>query len=193
MNANSEFHIAVLPGDGIGIEVMSPCLDVLQAAGARVGSVAFRFEQHDAGAICYRDTGVALPDKAITAARNADAVLLGAMGWPEVRYPDGTEISPQIDLRIELGLYAGVRPVRALPNMAPVLSDEHARNLDFVIIRESTEGLFASRGKGTCSLDQATDTMVIARAVCEPLFDLLFHCSISQGTLGLQGGSTMCR
>jgi 3-isopropylmalate dehydrogenase len=191
MNANTAFHIAVLPGDGIGIEVMSPCLQVLKAAGARAGSVAFRFEQHDAGAICYRDTGVALPDTAMTAARTADAVLLGAMGWPEVRYPDGTEISPQIDLRIELGLYAGVRPVRTLPNMTAVLSDEHARNLDFVIIRESTEGLFASRGKGTSNHDQATDTMVITRAVCEPLFDFAFSLARSRRKhLGTKGHVT---
>jgi 3-isopropylmalate dehydrogenase len=192
MNANNVFHIAVLPGDGIGIEVTSPCLDVLRAAAARVGSVAFHFEQHDAGAICYRETGVALPDKALAAARNADAVLLGAMGWPEVRYPDGTEISPQIDLRIELGLYAGVRPVRTLPNMKAVLSDEHAQNLDFVIIRESTEGLFASRGKGTSSHEQATDTMVITRAVCEPLFDFAFSLARSRRKYLRTSGSVTC-
>jgi 3-isopropylmalate dehydrogenase len=191
MNVNNAFHIAVLPGDGIGIEVMSPCLEVLRAAGARVGNVAFHFEQHDAGAICYRDTGVALPDTAMTAARAADAVLLGAMGWPEVRYPDGTEISPQIDLRIELGLYAGVRPVRTLPNMTPVLSDELAKNLDFVIIRESTEGLFASRGKGTSNHDRATDTLVITRAVCEPLFDFAFSLARSRRNhLGTKGHVT---
>ncbi len=70
------------------------------------------------------------------------------MGLPDVRYPDGTEATPQIDLRIQLGLYAGVRPVRCLPGFPRVLADPRAADLDFVLVRESTEGLFATRGKG---------------------------------------------
>jgi 3-isopropylmalate dehydrogenase len=175
MRANDAFHIAVLPGDGIGHEVMRPCLEVLEAAAKRVGGVSFRFEEHAAGAVHYRDTGVALPATALEASRRADAILLGAMGWPEIRYPDGTEIAPQLDLRFELGLFAGVRPVRTLPSMPAILADKRAAQLDFVLIRESTEGLFASRGKGQVIDDrEARDTMVITRKVCEPLFDFAF-------------------
>jgi 3-isopropylmalate dehydrogenase len=65
-----------------------------------------------------------------------------------VRYPDGTEIAPQLELRFDLGLYAGVRPMRAIPGVRPVLADPRAADIDFVLIRESTEGLFASYGKG---------------------------------------------
>ena len=87
------------------------------------------------------------------------------MGWPEIRYPDGTEIAPQLDLRVELELYAGVRPARAIPGIPLPLADPRAANIDLVIVRESTEGLFASRGKGVVDDDrEARDTMVITRA-----------------------------
>jgi 3-isopropylmalate dehydrogenase len=188
MSANDSFRIAVLPGDGIGHEVMAPCLEVLDALARRVGGFAFRFDVHQAGAITYRDTGTALPKAALDAARSADAILLGAMGWPEIRYPDGTEIAPQLDLRFEFGLYAGIRPVRTLPSMPRVLADPRAASLDFVIIRESTEGLFASRGKGAVIEDrEARDTMVITRAVCERLFDQAFSLARERKARGGKG------
>jgi 3-isopropylmalate dehydrogenase len=175
MRANHSFRIAVLPGDGIGHEVMEPCLAALDAVARRIGGFSFRFNEYPAGAMTYRDTGTALPKPTLEAARGADAILLGAMGWPEIRYPDGTEIAPQLDLRFELGLYAGIRPVRTLPAMPRILADPRAAALDFVIIRESTEGLFASRGKGEVIDDrEARDTMVITRQVCERLFDQAF-------------------
>lgn len=188
MSANDAFHIAVLPGDGIGHEVMRPCLDVLEASAKLVGGLSFRFEQHAAGAVHFRDTGVALPRAALDASRRADAILLGAMGWPEIRYPDGTEIAPQLDLRFEFGLFAGVRPVRTLPSMPAILADKRAAHLDFVVIRESTEGLFASRGKGVVIDDrEARDTMVITREVCEPLFDFAFSLARQRKANGGKG------
>ena len=187
MTSNDAFSIAVLPGDGIGVEVMTPCIAALEAVARRVGDLAFRFEQHPAGALHYRDTGTALPKATLDAARHADAILLGAMGWPDIRYPDGTEIAPQLDLRFELGLYAGVRPVRTLTHLAPVLANPNARMLDFVIIRESTEGLFASVGKGVVDRDHATDTLVITRKVCEPLFDFAFRLARARKQNGGKG------
>ena len=65
------------------------------------------------------------------------------MGWPAIRYPDGTEIAPQLDLRVALELYAGVRPARAIPGIPLPLADPRARDIDLVVVRESTEGLFA--------------------------------------------------
>jgi 3-isopropylmalate dehydrogenase len=169
------FRICVLPGDGIGAEVMAPCLELLDAAVRRAGGFRLAFEEHPAGAFAYRDTGAALPKDTMDAARKADAILLGAMGWPDIRYPDGTEIAPQLDLRFDLGLYAGVRPVRTLPGVSPVLASPRAASLDFVLIRESTEGLFASRGKGIVEGDtEARDTMVITRPTSERLFDFAF-------------------
>jgi 3-isopropylmalate dehydrogenase len=140
-----------------------------------VGGIALATETLPAGAACWRDTGSALPKATMGRARAADAILLAAMGDPAIRYPDGTEIAPQLDLRFDLGLYAGVRPVRPVPGVRIPLADPRAREMDFVVLRESTEGLFASRGKGTLENDaRATDTMVITRAVSERLFDFAF-------------------
>ena len=96
-------------------------------------------------------------------------MLFGAMGWPEIRLPDGTEIAPQLDLRFEYNLFAGVRPIRAIPGVPMALADPRAAKIDLVILRESTEGMFASRGKGEVTQDQASDTLVITRAVTERL------------------------
>ncbi len=169
------FDICVLPGDGIGVDVIDatlPLLDKLQ----RGAPFAFRFATHPAGAQHYQATGVALPEPTLAAARTADAILFGAMGWPAIRYPDGTEIAPQLDLRVELELYAGVRPARALPGIPLPLADPRARTIDLVVVRESTEGLFASRGKGTIDNDEeARDTMVITRRGSERVHDFSFR------------------
>jgi len=189
--AARRFRIAVLPGDGIGDEVTRPCAGLLEAAAAREGGFMLDFDWLPAGARCYAETGTALPGVSISAARAADAILLGAMGLPDVRYPDGTEISPQLDLRFALGLYAGVRPIRAIPGLTPALLDARAGTLDFVIIRESTEGLFASHGKGRVIDDrEARDTLVITRAVSERLFDVAFRLGASRRLQGHAGRVT---
>ena len=108
-----------------------------------------------AGAGHYRDTGSALPERSMERARKADAVLLSAIGLPAVRYEDGTEIRPQVDLRMALDLYAGVRPVRFFPGGGCPLSDPRAAQIDFVLVRESTEGLFAHMHEGQVIGDEA--------------------------------------
>jgi 3-isopropylmalate dehydrogenase len=106
------FHIAVLPGDGVGPEVMTEAVKVLQATAARLDDVRFDLAEHAVGAAEYLRHGEPLPEPVFEACRAADAVLLGAMGLPEVRWPDGREMTPQIDLRERLDLYAGLRPIR---------------------------------------------------------------------------------
>ena len=193
MNPSSTFRIAVLPGDGIGVEVMQPCIDVLEAAMRRVGNVALDYEWLEAGANSYRETGNALPKATFDACAKADAILLGAMGMPHIRYPDGTEIAPQLDLRFDLGLYAGVRPIRTIPGVPSLLASAKAEAIDFVIIRESTEGLFASRGKGIVTDDrEARDTMVITRPVCERLFDFSFRLAEDRRGSGTGKGRVTC-
>ncbi len=87
------------------------------------------------------------------------------MGWPDIRNADGTEIMPQLELRLAFELYAGVRPIRWFPGLPAVLADERARGIDFVLIREQTEGLFYARGRGVVENDSvAYDTMQITRA-----------------------------
>jgi 3-isopropylmalate dehydrogenase len=173
----SEFRIAVLPGDGIGIEVMEACLEVLNVLVSRFGHIAFDFRHVLGGAGLYRDTGVALPDSSMAEAKQADAILFGAMGLPNIRYPDGTEIAPQVTLRFELDLYAGVRPVKAIRGVGVPLLDPRAQEIDFVIIREQAEGLFASwGGKGVFHNDDvAIDKLVITRGNTTRVADFAFR------------------
>ena len=176
MTERRTLRIAVLPGDGIGGEIMPGCLELLAEVSASADAFALAFEHLEAGAELYQRTGEAFPEDVFAAAARADAILLGAMGLPGVRYADGREIAPQLDLRERLSLFAGVRPVKRLPGLPPVLADARAANLDLVILRESTEGLFASRSQAAVADDQvARDTMMITRPVCERLFDFAFH------------------
>jgi 3-isopropylmalate dehydrogenase len=173
---NSAFSIAVLPGDGIGVEVMDACLAVLDTLSRRVGGFSLSLDKVPGGAMHYRETGDAFPETSFERSARADAILFGAMGWPDIRYPDGREIAPQLDLRERLGLFAGVRPIRALAGAPAVLADPRAANIDLVIIRESTEGMFALRTKGVVEGDElARDTMVITRKTSERLFDFSFR------------------
>jgi len=169
------YTLAVFPGDGIGHEVTNPCVELMHMACERVGNLKLSTNTLAGGAATYQQTGESLPANAVEHARDADAILLAAMGDPDIRYPDGTEITPQIELRFILGLYAGVRPVRSIPGVPLPLADKRAANIDFVLIRESIEGLFAPDAKGTLEEDRiATETLVITRDVSEKLFKATF-------------------
>jgi 3-isopropylmalate dehydrogenase len=187
MKSNS-FRIAVMPGEGIGVEVMGAALAVLEAVETRFG-IACKPDPIPGGAHHYKETGRILPEDGMARAGQADAILFGAMGWPDIRFPDGTEIAPQLDMRFEFGLYAGVRPIRAIPGVPSPLADPRAEKIDFVIIRESTEGMFASRGKGEVIDDkEARDTQVITRRTTERLaqfsFELARRRKRERGTAG---------
>jgi 3-isopropylmalate dehydrogenase len=187
------FEIAVFEGDGIGPEIMRPTIDLLTGISRRAESFALNFEQVPAGAAHYRVTGDALPAASLDAARASDAVLLSAMGLPDVRYPDGTEISPQIDLRMELGLFAGVRPVFVRPGQDTPLKSPRVAEIDFVIVRESTEGLFASHGKGVVEDDRlARETLEITRETSEKLFDFAFDLARRRKADGKGRGTVHC-
>jgi 3-isopropylmalate dehydrogenase len=191
MRPSNSFQITVLPGDGIGIEVMAPALEVMAAAEKKVGGYALRLTEKPAGAALYRDTGESLPKTTLGSCAKSDAILLAAMGLPSVRNPAGVEITPQIDLRMEFDLYAGVRPVKTWPGMPRVLADPRAENLDFVVIRESTEGLFATRGAGAIVNDMvATETMVLTRGTSERLFDFGFKLARARKARGKPGRFT---
>jgi 3-isopropylmalate dehydrogenase len=175
--AGAPYRVAVLPGDGIGPEVTDAAVQVLSAVADRVG-VALRYRQYAAGAGAYRDTGEAISAATMEAVGRADAVFLGAMGLPGVRHPDGTEITPQIDIRERYRLYASVRPSELLPGVPPVL---HATDIDLVTIRESTEGLFAGRHDPRSSdPDVEHDRMTITRATSEALFETAFTVAASR-------------
>lgn len=185
------FRVAVFPGDGIGREIMDACIAVLDAVERRVGGFTVHKEFVDAGAEFYRRSGVDMTDEGLRTAAEADAILLGAMGLPDVRFADGTEISPHLRMRTEFGLYAGVRPVKAYPNVPLPLADPRARDIDLIVLRESTEGLFAERERGRVIDDcEARDTLVITRNTSERLFDFAFNLARKRKGVGGKGKVT---
>ena len=161
----SVYKIAVLPGDGIGPEITDATLMVLDAVKAKVPALDLQLKLYEAGAELYRKTGETLPQGVLDNCLAADAVLLAAIGLPDVRKADGTEVQPDmmVGLRRALGVYAGVRPVTLYPGVkCPLTTGE--KGIDLVIIRENLEGLFASFGGGAVVDDLvATDTIVITR------------------------------
>jgi 3-isopropylmalate dehydrogenase len=190
MRANDSFHIAVLPGDGIGPEVMAPGIEILRKVETLTPGLHLRFSEAPAGANHYRETGRSMPESTVTLCRDADAILLGACGLPEVRYPDGTEIMPQVELRFIFDLYAGVRPARLVPGAPSPIVGAAERGIDLVVIRESTEGLFASMGKGTVTAEEARETLVITRKTSERLFAFSFRLAERRKARGLPGKLT---
>lgn len=193
MPANlKELKIAVMPGDGIGLEVMPVCVELLQRAIQGIGAVSLHFDDLPSGAACYRDTGESLPASTLQRARDADAILLGAMGLPDVRYPDGTEIVPQIEIREILGLFAGVRPIRPLPGLPVPLASPRTAEINFVLIREQTEGLFVERGKTLFERpERATDILRITRKGSERLFHFSFNLARERKAAGFKGKVTL--
>ena len=114
------------------------------------------------------------------------------MGLPDVRYPDGTEITPQIELRQRLDLFAGVRPVRILPGQPTPLRLPEGQTVDFVLVRESTEGLFHTRGRGEVTADYARETLQITRATSEKLFRFAFALAERRRAMGRGPGRVTC-
>ena len=186
---SSNYSIAVLPGDGIGREVMAAALEILHAVGTRVGR-RFDTVAHPAGAQHYLDCGDALPELTLAACRSAHAILFGAMGLPHVRSRDGTEIIPQLDIRFALDLYAGVRPIRSWPGLPGPLSSPRAAEIDLVLVRESTEGLFYARGRGVVQADAAYDTMMISRAGTARVCDFALQLARQRKAQGKPGHVT---
>jgi 3-isopropylmalate dehydrogenase len=183
-----QYRIAVLPGDGIGPEIMQATLAVVEAA---VRNVPVRLEctEHDAGADRFRRTGRGLPDEVLADCLAADAVLLAAVGLPDVRKPDGTEVQPDImiGLRRALDLYAAVRPCKLYPGIISPLNTA-GRGVDFVIIRENLEGLFASYGRGSLVDDEvATDTIEITREGTRRVVECAFRLAARRNGRPLDG------
>lgn len=165
------FQIAVLPGDGIGPEVIGAALTVLREVERRLHGVRFATEEFAVGAGEYLRGGDPLPSGTLARIREADAILLGAMGLPDVRWPNGVEMTPQIDLREKLDLYNGVRPIRLFhPSHSPLRAPGAAGRptINFVIVRENCEGLFSARlAPRPTGRDHETDTLTITRRGAE--------------------------
>jgi len=186
------YRIAILPGDGIGPEVTKEALKALQAVEEGISDIHFDFEEYPVGARCYLETGSDLPGLTLKACREADAILFGAAGLPDVRFPDGTEIMPQLTLRFVLDLYAGVRPIKRIEGVPPALSGKST--IDYVIVRENTEGLYASRGGGSqLGKKLAVDNMIITRRGTERVVRWAFQLARKRkGMHGSERGMVHC-
>ncbi len=138
------YKIAVIPGDGTGPEVTAEAVKVLGAAAKRSG---FEYEttQFDFGGDRYLRTNEVLPESAVSDLRGFDAILLGAIGHPDVK-PGILEKGILLRLRFELDLYINLRPVKLYEGVDTPLKDKGPAEVDFVVVRENTEGLYAGAG-----------------------------------------------
>jgi 3-isopropylmalate dehydrogenase len=138
------YKIAVIGGDGTGPEVTAEALKVLRAAASSYG---FKIEttDFDLGGERYLRTGEVLPATAVKDLSQFDAILLGAIGHPDVR-PGILEKGILLRLRFELDLYINLRPVKLYPGVDTPLKDKRPQDIDFVVVRENTEGLYAGAG-----------------------------------------------
>ncbi len=145
------YRIAVIAGDGIGPEVVREGLKVLESAAARTG-LRYELQRYDLGGERYLRTGEPLPEGVVEELRGFDAIYLGSIGHPEVA-PGILERQLLLRLRFELDQYINLRPVKLYPGVETPLRDKGPEEIDFVVVRENTEGLYSGMGgiqyKGT--------------------------------------------
>jgi len=145
------YQIGVIPGDGTGPEVIEQGLKVLTAVGEK-SDIRFHFISYDLGGEKYLKTGEMLSEPLIEELRHLDAIYLGAIGHPDVK-PGILEKGILLNLRFSLDLYINLRPVKLYPGVYTPVKDMGPEDIDFAVVRENTEGLYAGCGgflkKGT--------------------------------------------
>ena len=174
-------HIALLPGDGIGSEVVAEGRAALEAVAARFGH-ELSFSDHLIGGCAIDAEGTALPERTLEACRAADAVLLGAVGGPKWDNPKA-RVRPEqglLALRQGLGLYANLRPIRVLPELAAAspLKLERLAGVDILVIRELTGGLYFGKPRLREEVDgkrRAVDTLEYTDVEIERVVRLAFE------------------
>jgi isocitrate/isopropylmalate dehydrogenase len=177
MSGVRKHSIAVIPGDGIGPEQTEATLEVLRAIEKRAANIELVVAVHEAGAGQVRRTGRSMSEETMAACKAADGVIKGPVGHPDVRNPDGTEAGVLGGvLRPALDAYANLRPVRLYPGVRSALADMTPGAIDYLVVRENTEGLYASRGRGFVTHDLSVDNMVMTRKgierVCRRAYEL---------------------
>jgi 3-isopropylmalate dehydrogenase len=178
-----DIKLVSLPGDGIGSEVVDATIGVLREAGEKWGA-RFNIEPVEAGATRYARTGVVYTESDFEICRAADVILMGALGLPDVVHANGTEVGPdlQFRLRFDLDLYAGVRPVRRYAAAPGPLATPDP--FAFTILRENTEGLYASRGGGASVGDKvSTDTLIITAHGADRIIRFAFDYALANPAL----------
>ena len=145
------YKIAVIPGDGTGPEVIREARKVLDAVCDNLG-IKMEFTEFDFGGERYMKTGEVLPENAVEELKKFDAIYLGAIGHPDVK-PGILEKGILLKLRFELDQYINLRPVKLYPNVYTPIKGKKPEDIDFVVVRENTEGLYTGTGgflkKGT--------------------------------------------
>ena len=158
------YNVAVIPGDGTGPEVIKEGVKVLEAASS-AGKFKLNFHNYDFGGNRYLKTGEILPDSAIEELGNFDSIYLGAVGHPEVA-PGVLEQGLLLKLRFALDLYINLRPVKLYAEKFCPLKDKKPEDVDFVVVRENTEGLYVGTGgflkRGTAD-EVAVQEMICTR------------------------------
>jgi 3-isopropylmalate dehydrogenase len=149
--SNKTYHIAVIPGDGTGLEVVNEGVKVLKAAASKF-NFKLDFTNFDFGGERYLRTGEVLPDSASAELRKFDAIFLGAIGHPDVK-PGILEKGILLRLRFELDQYINLRPVKLYPGVETPLKDKGPEHIDYVVVRENSGDVYTGAGgitmKGT--------------------------------------------
>ena len=139
------FNIATIPADGIGPEVIEAGVAVLEALAARDGGYAFNFKNYEWGSDYYKVHGKMMPEDGLEQLKGHDAIFFGAVGAPDV--PDHITLwGLRLPICQGFDQYANVRPTRILPGISPPLRDRGPGDLDWVIVRENSEGEYAGHG-----------------------------------------------
>lgn len=169
------YRIGVIKGDGIGPAIVGASLRVLDAVASRFGTFSCELVVVDAGADTFRRTGQALADADLQRIQHEfDATLKGPVGLPEVRNPDGTEAGVLGGiLRTGLDAFANIRPIANTAGVPTPLRS--AEPIDYVIVRENTEGLYASRGKGVGNHTAHVDQLLVTRSATERIVRKAFE------------------
>ncbi|WP_425105062.1 tartrate dehydrogenase [Ancylobacter sp.] len=176
------YKIAAIPGDGIGSEVISAGVEVLHATAAREGSFAFQVDHFDWGGEYYKQHGVMMPENGRDLIRHHDAILFGSAGHPEI--PDHITLwGLRLNICQPFDQYANVRPTRILPGITSPLRKVQGPELDWVIIRENSEGEYAGVGgrvhRGQ-ALEVATDVAMFTRGGVERIIRFAFKLARSR-------------
>jgi len=141
---SKSYKIAVIPGDGTGPEVIAEGIKVIKSIGPSE-SINFEFVYYDLGGERYKKTGEILPDSVLEEIKKTDAIYLGAIGHPEIK-PGILEKGILLRMRFELDQYINLRPVKLYPHVPCPLKDKGPQDIDFVVVRENTEGLYTGGG-----------------------------------------------